>query len=202
MSGMSFGPPPPPGQMYSAPIGLGAAPTAGPGGMNPVTAILKAYQVAAAVVGSFYQAKAAKTQFGMQVDQARTESVLASVNERRAEQQAQWSLLTGQHEVAARTSQFGAMRGEMNTALAKSGVVRGVGSSAEAVATAEYSREVDKTTVMQNAVRAAIASRVTAADFRRQSRMADIQAKLYDAQRRGINPLFQAKMAGINAIVG
>lgn len=146
-------------------------------------------------VGAYYSAQNAKYQLemqginqsfqlGMQGINAESSAAnlefnanMADLNAKQMENQAQWSLLTGQRQIGQLTMRAGKIKAAQRASQAARGVVLGYGSTAEEIATTDLMKETDAITINVNATRAAEASRVQKVNFENQSMLARVSAK-------------------------
>lgn len=147
------------------------------------------------MVGTYYASETAKFQqkmqginqsfqYGMQGINAESSAAnlefnadMADLNAKNMENQAQWSLLTGQRQIGQLTMRAGKIKSAQRASQAARGIVAGVGSAAEEIATTDLTKEMDAITINVNATRAAESARVQKVNFENQSMLARVSAK-------------------------
>lgn len=146
-------------------------------------------------VGAYYSAQNAKYQLqmqglnqsfqlGMQGINAESSASnlefnanMSDLNAKQMENQAQWSMLTGQRQIGQLTMRAGKIKSAQRASQAARGIVAGVGSAAEEIATTDLAKEMDAITINVNATRAAESARVQKVNFENQSLLARTSAK-------------------------
>lgn len=121
-------------------------------------------------VGSYFAAKAAKADLKFRAFMA--------------ERTAQSILEAAQADIGRTTLKAGKVKGSQKAGQGSRGIVIGVGSAAEEIATTDLMKETDVYTIRANATREALNSR--------------IQGSMDSARAEGISPF----MAGFNSLLG
>lgn len=163
----------------------GYTPSAGTGGMsaaNVAAMVGQAFGLLGGFAGSFYSAKAQKSNLQ---HQAR----MADINARIAETGAKTELARGQAEYARHTLQAGHLKSAQRAALAANGVALNEGSAAEMLAATDIMKEIDAQTIEENALRNAWGYRSQAADYRNQALMGQAQASSISPAGAGLQTL-------------
>lgn len=142
-------------------------------------------------VGAYQQAKSARSQL-------RYQAAMAEINSRLAESSAQQALQQGQQQIAATTMKYGAMKSSQRAAMAANGIDLGVGNAAEVQASTDILKEIDKSTIEQNAIRTAFGYRTQGANFQNQALMGRASASSLSAASAGFSTLLggATKVAG------
>ena len=133
---------------------------------------------ATSAVGSYFSAATQK-------ENLRGQAAMAEINARISEMGAQSALMQGQHETARLTLNAGQLKGRQRAALAASGVAMGEGSAREIQASADILKDIDKNTIMANAVSQAWGQRMQAVNYQNEALFARANAK-------GIKPFASA----------
>ena len=133
---------------------------------------------ATSAVGSYFSAATQK-------ENLRGQAAMAEINARISEMGAQSALMQGQHETARLTLNAGQLKGRQRAALAASGVAMGEGSAREIQASADILKDIDKNTIMANAVSQAWGQRMQAVNYQNEGLFARANAK-------GIKPFASA----------
>lgn len=146
-------------------------------------------------VGAYYSAQNAKYQLSMQglnqsfqlgmqginaessASNLEFNANMSDLNAKQMENQAQWSMLTGQRQIGQLTMRAGKIKSAQRASQAARGIVAGVGSAAEEIATTDLAKEMDAITINVNATRAAESARVQTVNFENQSLLARTSAK-------------------------
>ena len=115
-------------------------------------------------------------QYGMNAIQAESaastfefNAAMADINARQMENQAQWSLLTGQRQIGQVTMRAGKIKSAQKASQAARGISLGYGSTAEEIATTDLMKEMDAITIETNSVRAANAARTQKVGYENQA---------------------------------
>lgn len=156
----------------------------GMGSADIAALVGQAFGLLGSFAGSFYSAKAQKSNLQ---HQAR----MSEINARIAETGAKTELARGQAEYARHTLQAGHLKSAQRAALAANGIVMNEGSAAEMLAATDIMKEIDAQTIEENALRNAWGYRSQATDYRN-------QALLGQAQASSINPAG----AGLQTLLG
>lgn len=143
-------------------------------------------------LGSFYSAKSQQYQLKGAAMNADFQQSMANLNARTAEKQAQMVMEAGQREAARYSLQAGAAKSSAMAGQAARGIQAGVGSAAEAVASADAIKQSDLWTIDVNTAREAAATRMQKVNFQTQGAMAGASAANMRASARSINPYMQA----------
>lgn len=150
--------------------------------MTPAERIAKqGAQVGGAInsgIGSYYNAKSQKAGLEFQ-------SHMAGVNARIAELGAERELYKGESEVAALTLRAGQLKSSQRTSMAANGIDLGEGSAGEVLASTDIMKEIDKNTIVANAVRSAWGYRTQGMNYQN-------EALIKGTSASGINPFMSA----------
>ena len=103
-------------------------------------------------IGAYFSVQSVK-------DNLKFQSDMSAINARIAEQSAQSILLAGEKEQGRVSMKAGKVKGAQRASQASRGIVAGVGSAAEEIATTDLIKETDMYTINANAVRQAWAAR-------------------------------------------
>lgn len=137
--------------------------------------------------GAFYSAKSQKMQAESMALDAEYEASIAGVEARAAEFDAQQVLQDARREAGQVSMAAGQRRGAARASAAARGVVVGVGSSAEQLASIELARQADVNTISANGVRGAEAQRRRRTDALNRASMARVSADNARASGRSIS---------------
>jgi len=175
--------------------GASGGAAAGSNGFAAAAPYLMALGAIQSAVGTYYQAQTAKYQMqmqgitqsfqlGMQGINAESSAAnlefnanMADLTAKQMENQAQWTMLAGQRQIGQLTLRAGKIKSSQRASQAARGIVAGVGSAAEEIATTDLSKEMDAITINVNATRAAESARVQKVNFENQSMIARVSAK-------------------------
>ena len=177
------------GNYPSTPAGAGAG--AGAGSTNAFSTFapfMMAMGAVQSVVGAYYQASSAKYQLQSQQLGFEFNQKMADINARQMENQAQWTLLTGERQIGTLTMRAGKIRSAQKASQAARGIGLGYGSTAEEIATTDLMKETDAITINVNATRAAGAYRTQRVNFENQSLMAGVSAENSGRMASAVNP--------------
>lgn len=192
------------GGTLMTPGGAGAAGSSN--GFSTAAPYMMALGAVQSAVGSYYAAQNAKYQLqmqgmnqdfqlrmtginqgfqlGMSSIQARSaasnldlQSKMAEINARQAEESAQYYMWAGEQQIGQLTLRAGKIKSAQRASQAARGIVAGVGSAAEEIATTDLMKETDAITININAVRASNAARTQKVNFENQSMLASVGAK-------------------------
>lgn len=155
-------------------------------------------------VGSFYAAKSQQYQLRSQALSLEFEQSLANLNARQAELDAHDILRAGQQEAGRVTLRAGLARGSTRASQSARGIVGGVGSAAEVVASGDLVKELDVHTINSNAVRAAGQARIRAVNARNRASLLGVSARNIRGTAGTINPGVAAftSLLGSGASIG
>lgn len=180
-------------EAFRAPVGSGGA-GAGQGlGTLGMTAQVTGGFLQA--VGSYFAAEAAKGDSKSAAMSADHAARMADLNARQAELDAQAIVRAGRQQSALLTLRAGQERSRRKVSAAARGVVGNVGSAAELLASEDLSREIDRTVIRTNTVRAANAARTQSVNYQNQALLGRASAGNLRASARTINPL----LAGVTS---
>ena len=143
-------------------------------------------------VGAYYDAKTQQYQLQSAAITADYEASVAGINARQFEQQASDTFRAGQQAIGQRTLQGGFARSSQQAAQGARGIVGGVGSAGEVIASGDIVTEIDVMTLNSNSVRAANQSRMQAVDQRNRADFARLSARNLRGSARTIKPLGRA----------
>nr|DAK14619.1 MAG TPA: hypothetical protein [Caudoviricetes sp.] len=160
----------------------GGSASGGMSAANVAAMMGQAFGLLGSFAGSFYSAKAQKSNLQ---HQAR----MAEINARIAETGAKTELARGQAEYARHTLQAGHLKSAQRAALAANGIVMNEGSAAEMLATTDIMKEIDAQTIEENALRNAWGYRSQATDYRNQALMGQAQASSINPAGAGLQTL-------------
>jgi hypothetical protein len=160
----------------------GSPHSGGTGAADIAAAVEQAFGLLGSFAGSFYSAKAQKSNLQ---HQAR----MAEINARVAETGAKTELARGQAEYARHTLQAGHLKSAQRAALAANGIVMNEGSAAEMLAATDIMKEIDAQTIEENALRNAWGYRIQATDYRNQALMGRAQASSINPAGAGLQTL-------------
>lgn len=148
---------------------------------------------AAAIIGAigdavvtFFQMEAEKEKAGIQEDAMKHASKMAAINARRAEAEAAQIIDDSHTEIGRLTMQAGADKSARRASLSARGVRLGVGSTAEIQASGDIIKEMDRTAISVNAVRAANGRMRAATNYQNESTFRAVDAQT--ARRNAPNP--------------
>lgn len=141
-----------------------------------------------AAVGTFYALDADKTRLGFEAKNRDLEAYMGRLNASAAERDAQAALEAGRDEDKRLTMAGGAERASFRASTAGRGVVLGQGSAAEAQASLDLIREMDRTTIHRNSIAAAEATRRQGVNYRAGAGAAALSAANARASARSISP--------------
>lgn len=141
-----------------------------------------------AAIGQYYAAKSQKRRMRMMASSYEFQRQLSDINARRAEAEADSRLRAGQTQVMQQTLQAGQVRASQVAGMAANGIQAGVGSFKEVLATTDLVKDVEKYNISMNAVQAANAARMQAADLRTQGTMLSAQAAMTRSAAGAISP--------------
>lgn len=153
-----------------------------------------------AIIGAVGQAMIGRIGLKAQADALQHQGYMASVNARRAEQDAQAVMQAAQTQFARLSAEAGQFKAKQQTGAAARGVVVGQGSSGDALASTDTVKSIDRMTINKNAVRQAGAIRMGAANQRGASLMANIGAGNLNRSARGISPASAGMSAAMRGI--
>lgn len=173
-------------------LGAGGAAGAGAGTFAGFGLALGAAGAAMGAIGSFYQALSERNQLRSRSSSLEHEATMSDFNARLAEDDAQEILRARRKEIALATLQHGQAKASQLARQGASGLQVGVGSSAEAQATAEWAKRVDAMTIDVNATRAANAARLRAVNLRGRSLLTRASAANLRRGAGSINPWMSA----------
>ena len=149
-------------------------------------------------VGSFFDASAKQEQLKAAADFADYQARMADRNARMAELDAQSILRAGRQQIGLLTLRAGHEKSRRRVSAAARGVDLGVGSTAELMASEDIAREIDKSVVRTNTVRAANATRMQAVNSRNQGTFARLGASNLRRSADSISPA----LAGLTSAAG
>ena len=156
---------------------------------GPLLMAMGAVQTA---VGAYYQSQTAKYQLQSQQLGFEFNQKMADINARQMENQAQWYMLQGERQIGTLTMRAGKIRGSQRASQAARGIVAGVGSAAEEIATTDLMKETDAITINVNATRAANAARTQKVNFENSSLLAGVSANNSGSMASAVNPGYNA----------
>lgn len=163
----------------------------GAGSSNPFSTaapLMMAMGAVQSAVGAYYQASSAKYQLQSQQLGFQFNQQMADINARQMENQAQWYMLQGERQIGTLTMRAGKIRSSQRASQAARGIVAGVGSAAEEIATTDLMKETDAITININATRAANAARTQKVNFENTSLMAGVSANNAGSMANLVNP--------------
>ncbi len=139
-------------------------------------------------LGAYSSAKEGRYRAMAQAAGAESNAVMADINARLAELQAQSILDAGQREAGRLTMRAGQVMGAQRAAIAANGIDLGSGSAAEVLATTDFMKDTDRYAIEANAIRSAWGHRTQAMNegFRAAAYRSD--AAIYRANAKGSNP--------------
>lgn len=128
------------------------------------------------IMDSIHGARMQKEALKEQASALKHKAWMANFNARRAEEFADGIMGDARHAFGRISQEYEQFKETQKTRTAKRGVVVGVGSSQELLATVDISKEVDKITINRNALRKAAAVRMGAVNQRNEALMANVGA--------------------------
>lgn len=165
--------------------------------LGTVTQVFGALGTAA---GAYYQADATKGEADSVAMSLEHESIMAEIDARHAEFEAQSILDAGQDEVARLTMAAGAAKSASRASIAGRGIRLGVGSAAETQASFDYIKDVEKRALRINAVRAANVARGRRVALQNRALLGRVSAANMRRSARTISPVVAGFGAGLGAI--
>jgi len=185
---------PPPATPYAQDTGMFQGPppassgASGAEGMDAAGGFLSIAGAATQVIGSYFAVQASRDQAKLQADQLEFEGWLSRLNARTAEDQAQAALEAGKRDIALRTLQAGQEIAATEASFGARGVVAGVGSSAEQVASQRLVKELDVLNLGINAVRQANAARAAGVNASNEGAFQQLSAANLRRSAKSMNP--------------
>jgi hypothetical protein len=151
--------------------------------------ILSAAGAVNSAIGTFYALDSKRYELKSQASAMDFQKSMAGINASMMEFEAQSTLAAGQKEAGRYSMQAGQAKSQRLVSQAARGVVGGVGSAAEVIASNDVVKQIDMLTINANSVRAAEAQRMQAQNVRTQGAMAGVQANNLRASAGSISPL-------------
>lgn len=149
-------------------------------------------------IGSYFQIAATRDQAKAQAMDLEFEGWVSRQNARMAEQQAHAALEAGKRDVALATMQAGQEIAATQASFGARGIVEGVGSAAEQVASQRLVRDLDVLSLSVNAVRQANAARTAGLNSRMRGAFADLSGRNLRRTAGSLSPL----MGGATTLLG
>ena len=153
-------------------------------------------------VAGYYGALSQKATLKSQALSQEYEAGGSRFNAMQAERDAQSILQAGQAESGRMTAMAGLVQGKQLAAQGARGVVQGVGSAAEELASTELIKKVDAYTINLNSTLASNAARQQAQNYRNDSLLQDVSARNLRRTAKSINPWAAAGAASLDAAGG
>lgn len=151
------------------------------------------------IVGTYYSSKTQKYQLESQKLSFQYKQAMSEINARQMENQAQAILLQGERQIGQVTLRAGKIKGATRASQAARGIVAGVGSAAEEIATIDLMKETDALTINANAVRAAGAARMSAVGMSNEALMAQLSAENAGIAAGQVSPFGNALSSMVTA---
>ena len=139
-------------------------------------------------IGAWGQANAQREQARAAASYAEHQQRMADINARQAELDAQDILAAGRQQSFLQTMRAGQARSQRRARTAARGVELGSGSAAELLASEDIAREIDRSVVKTNTVRAANQARTRATNLRNQSLLQGVSARNLRSSADSISP--------------
>jgi hypothetical protein len=137
-------------------------------------------------IGSYFAAQSQQYQARSQAMSLDFQKNISEINAKGAEFQAENELLAGDRLAAKVTGRAGQAKSTAKATMAANGIQLGEGSAAEAVASSDIMKEVDKFTINANAVRAAGLARLQKTNYENNALMYGVSA---DNMRRSADSI-------------
>lgn len=162
------------------------------GGWQTAANALMGFGVAHQAVNTYYGVLSARYEANSQASAMEAGAETAAQNRRQAEADARLALVAGEQETGRVGLQYALVQGDLRARQGASGIVAGVGSSAEVMASVEYAKQADQITIGANTVRAANAARRTGVDEANRSRTLSASARNVRSAGRAMSPALAA----------
>lgn len=194
---------PPPAHPYAADSGLFIGPpeaprTDGPGDLSVAGGFMAAAGAASQAIGAYFGVTAMRAQAKEQASMLEFEDWASRQNARAAEEQAHAALEAGKRDIALATMRAGQELAATEASFGGRGVVAGVGSSAEQIASQKLVRDLDVLNLGVNAVREANAARQAGLNSRLRGSFAALSGRNLRRTASSANPL----LAGATSLLG
>jgi len=165
-----------------------------PGGFSQETfaAIAAVAGFATSAVGTFYSLEAQKDQLKTQALNLEFQREMSQINARIAEEQAQLVLMEGHREVGRLTMAAGRETATRRARIGARGIVAGVGSAAEELASVEIVKQRGIRDINSAAMREANALRAQGVNFQNAALLTGVSGRNARRTAGGISPAFGA----------
>lgn len=150
----------------------GSSPATGGGSSSGMSGAMGNIGMTSAIAGSVMSIYGAFSSARSERSALRYQSAMARINARMAERTAQSILEQGEKEIGRLTMKAGQVKSAQRTAQAARGIVGGVGSAAEEIASLEVIKEIDVNMLNANSVRAAWSARAQVENYGAEARSA------------------------------
>lgn len=202
MSSLFIGPPPANPYAYDTGLFQGppeaSASSTSSAGQDAAGGFLAVAGSLSQVLGSYFQIAATRDQAKAQAMDLEFEGWASRQNARMAEQQAHAALEAGKRDVALATMQAGQEIAATEASFGGRGIVEGVGSAAEQVASQRLVRDLDVLSLSVNAVRQANAARTAGLNSSMRGAFAELSGRNLRRTAGSLSPL----MGGATTLLG
>jgi len=154
---------------------------------------------AVSAIGAYGKAASARYEGEVQALSLEFEGRLSGISARGAELDAQSALAAGKHEIGRLTLAAGQEAGARKARTAASGVRSDQGSAARVAASADIRKEMDISTIAQNATSRANAARTRATNLRNRSLLNRVSAQNARRMAQSFDPFMAAATSILNS---